>query len=72
MSIEEQRKCLHDLANSLSVLEGLVLITKRSLEKNQPQLQDEITKLNKALDYSKQSMESLQSLRTLIKSQQNS
>jgi len=70
MSIEEQRKCMHDLANSLSVLEGLVLVTTRSLKKDNPQLVNEIEKLTKSLDYSKKAIDSLQKLRELIKNNQ--
>ena len=61
---------MHDLANSLSVLEGLVLVTTRSLKKDNPQLVNEIEKLTKSLDYSKKAIDSLQKLRELIKNNQ--
>lgn len=68
MSFDEQRKHIHDLANSLSIVEASVARALTLLTRNNPQLTDEITKLQKADEYSKKSITSLRALREHVHS----
>lgn len=69
MSLDEQRKFIHDMANSLSIMEASVARVLSLLIKNHPELVDEIHRLKKADEYSKKSIESLRSFREYIHSQ---
>ena len=53
MSLEEERKFLHDLANPLSILQGNLRIALRRLEaSNQdiPELVEVLARINKAIE----------------------
>ncbi len=55
MSLEEQRKFLHDLANPLSVLQGNLRIAVRTLEasnQQNPELVEVLKRLSKAMESS--------------------
>ena len=69
MSLDEQRKFIHDMANSLSIMEASVARVLSLLNKNHPELVDEIHRLKKADEYSKKSIESLRAFREYIHSQ---
>lgn len=69
MSFDEQRKQIHDLANSLSIVEASVSRALSLLIKNHPELTDEISRLQKADEYSKKSISALMALRVLVHAQ---
>jgi len=69
MSLDEQRKFIHDMANSLSIMEASVARVLKLLSTNHPELVDEINRLKKADEYSKKSIESLREFREYIHSQ---
>jgi hypothetical protein len=63
MNFDEHRKYIHELANSLSIVEGSVARALGLLVKNHPDLEDEINRLKKADEYTKKSITALRSLR---------
>ena len=63
MNFDEHRKYIHELANSLSIVEGSVSKTLGLLVKNHPDLEDEINRLKKADEYTKKSITALRALR---------
>ncbi|MBA2406062.1 MAG: hypothetical protein H0V66_14900 [Bdellovibrionales bacterium] len=69
MNFDDQRKYIHDLANTLSIVEASVVRVLTLLTKNNPQLEDEINRLKKADEYSKKSIEALRSLREVVHQQ---
>lgn len=69
MSLDEQRKFIHDMANSLSIMEASVARVITLLTRNHPQLEDEINRLKKADEYSKKSIETLRNFREYIHKQ---
>jgi hypothetical protein len=69
MSLDEQRKFIHDMANSLSIMEASVARVLSLLNKNHPELEDEIHRLKKADEYSKKSIETLREFREFIHNQ---
>ena len=72
MSIEKQRKLIHDIANNLSVVDSNLSIVIRSLAKNHPQLSQEIDRLKKAADNSELAINYLRELRTAISEESSS
>ena len=69
MNFDEQRKFIHDMANSLSIMEASVARVLSLLTKNHPELEDEINRLKKADEYSKKSIDTLREFREFIHSQ---
>ena len=66
MNYDEQRKYIHDMANSLSIVEASVSRVLTLLTRNHPQLADEISKLRKADEYSKKTIHALKNFREYI------
>lgn len=71
MSHDETRKYIHDLANTFSIMDASISRTLSLLKKSNPQLSDEISRLEKADDYMKRSIETLRQLRQHIHDQIN-
>lgn len=69
MNFDEQRKYIHDLANTLSIVEASVSRVLTLLKKNHPEMTDEINRLTKADEYSKKSIASLRGLREHVHNQ---
>ena len=69
MKFDEQRKHIHDLANTLSIVEASVSRVLTLLTRNHPELEDEINRLKKADEYSKKSIDSLRALREHVHTQ---
>lgn len=69
MNFDEQRKHIHDLANALSIVEASVARVLTLLGKNHPEMVDEISRLKKADEYSKKSIDSLRALREHVHTQ---
>jgi len=69
MNFDEQRKHIHDLANSMSVVDASISRVLTLLKRNHPELVDELTRLEKAEEYSKKSIVSLRSLREAVHAQ---
>lgn len=69
MNFDEQRKYIHDMANSLSIVEASVARVLTLLSRNHPELTDEIARLKKADEYSKKSVEALRALREVVHNQ---
>ena len=69
MKFEADRKYIHDLANSLSIVEASVSRALTLLSRNHPELADEIHKLKKADEYSKKSITTLREFREHIHNQ---
>ena len=69
MNFDEQRKYIHELANSLSIVEGSVARVLSLLVKNNPSLEDEINRLKKADEYTKKSITAIRSLRAHVANQ---
>lgn len=66
MKFEEDRKYIHDLANSLSIVEASVARVLTLLNRNHPEMTDEIHRLGKADEYSKKSINTLREFREHI------
>lgn len=60
---DETRKYIHELANTLSILDGNVSRVMTLLSRQHPELKDEITKLGKADEYCKKSINTLKQFR---------
>jgi hypothetical protein len=69
MNFDEQRKYIHELANSLSIVEGSVARVLALLVKNHPDLADEINRLKKADEYTQKSITALRALREHVAKQ---
>lgn len=63
MDLDQHRKYIHDMANSLSILEANVSRVLTLLTKNHPELTDEITRLKKADEYSRKLITTLRDFR---------
>lgn len=59
MEFDAERKYIHDLANSLSIVEASVARVLTLLNRNHPELTDELHRLGKADEYSKKSINTL-------------
>lgn len=68
MSLDEQRKYIHDLANSISVLEASVARALRDLKSQHPEMIDTITRLEKANEYSQKTIKTLREFREYVHS----
>lgn len=71
MNHDETRKYIHDLANTFSIIDASISRTLTLLNRNNPQLADEIERLKKADQYMKKSIETLRDLRQHIHDQIN-
>jgi hypothetical protein len=69
MSNEGQRKLIHDLANSLSIVDASVSRVLTLLMRNHPELVDEINRLKKSDEYSKKSILALNEFRQYVQSE---
>lgn len=69
MSDEGQRKFIHELANSLSIVDASVSRVLTLLMRNHPELVDEINRLKKTDEYSKKSILTLNEFRQYVQSQ---
>lgn len=69
MNFENDRKYIHDLANSLSIVEASVARVLTLLSRNHPEMADEIHRLKKADEYSKKSITTLREFRDHIHNQ---
>ena len=69
MSFDEQRKHIHDMANSLSIVDASVSRVITLLKRNHPELTDELTRLGKADEYSKKAIATLNGLREVVHTQ---
>ncbi len=66
MDLDQHRKYIHDLANSLSIVEASIARVLTLLSRNHPELADEINRLKKADEYSKKSIVTLREFREHI------
>ena len=66
MTIEKQRKLIHDIANNLSVVDSSLTLVIRSLTKNHPHLSQEIDRLKKVSENSAVAINALRELRTIM------
>lgn len=71
MSFDQQRKHIHDLANTFSVIDASVTRALSLLTKKNPQLTDEIARLQKADEYIKRSIDTIRAMRADIHAQLN-
>lgn len=71
MNFDETRKHIHDLANTFSIIDASVSRALTLLNRNNPQLADEITRLKKADEYIKKSIHNLRQLREHVHAQAN-
>jgi hypothetical protein len=62
--VQETRKSIHELANSLAVADASVSRLMGLLSKHHPELQEEILLLKKADDYLKKSVSHFRDLRS--------
>ncbi len=65
----ETRKYIHDLANHFAIMDASITRALTLVQRNYPEAQDEIQRLNKANEYMKKSIETLKELRAHIHSQ---
>lgn len=65
----ETRKYIHDLANHFAIMDASITRALTLVQRNHPEAQDEIQRLNKANEYMKKSIETLKDLRAHIHSQ---
>jgi len=68
MSVDEQRKYIHDLANSISVLEASVARALRDLKSQHPEMTETIARLEKANEYSQKTITTLRAFREYVHS----
>jgi hypothetical protein len=71
MGNDETRKYIHDLANTISIIDASLARVITQLTRGNPQLTDEITRLKKADEYVKKSIHTLRALREHIHNQIN-
>jgi len=69
MSHDETRKYIHDLANTFSIIDASVSRALTLISRNNPQLTDEIARLQKADEYVKKSITTLRALREHVHEQ---
>jgi len=69
MKFEADRKYIHDLANTLSIVEASVSRVLTLISRDHPELTDEIHRLKKADEYSKKSITVLREFREHIHNQ---
>ncbi len=60
---DEHRKHIHELANTLSILEGNVSRVLTMISRAHPEMKDEISRLMKADEYCKKSINTLKVFR---------
>ena len=63
---DEHRKYIHELANTLSILEGNVSRVMTTISRQHPEMKDEVTRLMKADVYCKKSIHTLKQFREHI------
>jgi hypothetical protein len=68
---DETRKYIHELANTFSIIDASVSRALSLLSRNNPQLSDEIARLNKADEYIKKSITILRELREHVHAEMN-
>ncbi len=66
---DETRKYIHDLANSFSIIDASISRAITLLSRNNPQLNDELTRLKKADEYVKKSIHTLRQFREHVHGQ---
>jgi hypothetical protein len=69
MSTDETRKYIHDLANSFSIIDASLHRALTLLNRSHPELTDEITRLKKADEYVKKSIQTLRDFREHVHGQ---
>lgn len=69
MNHDETRKYIHDLANSFSIIDASVSRALTLIARNNPQLTDELARLQKADEYVKKSIHTIRELRSHIHNQ---
>lgn len=62
----EHRKYIHDLANNFSIMDASINRAMTMLQKNHPELTEELTRLKKADEYMKKSIQTLREFRQHI------
>ena len=72
MGHDETRKYIHDLANSISIIDASVSRALSLLTKNHPDLKDEIARMQKAEEYVKKTIVTLREMREHVHGQINS
>lgn len=68
MPMDQQRKFIHDLANSISILDANVARSLRDVKSNCPEMTETITRLEKASEYSQKSISILKEFREYVHS----
>lgn len=71
MGHDETRKYIHDLANSISIIDASVARALSMLTKNHPDLKDEIARIQKADEYIKKTIFTLRAMREHVHGQIN-
>jgi hypothetical protein len=66
MDLDQHRKYIHDMANSLSIVEASIARVLTLISRNHPEMTDEINRLKKADEYSKKSIVTLREFREHI------
>lgn len=66
MDFTTERKCIHELSNQLTIIQGAVRKVLRNIDDKQLGLPEEQERLLKADDYLKQGIETLRTLRAEI------
>jgi hypothetical protein len=69
MKYDEQRKFIHDMANTITIVEASVSRVLSLLSRNHPELEEEISRLKKADEYSKKCITSIKEFREMLHSQ---
>lgn len=68
MNKDQERKYIHDLANSISVLEASVARALRDVKSHHPEMTDTIARLEKANEYSQKTIKTLREFREYVHS----
>jgi hypothetical protein len=71
MGHDETRKYIHDLANSISIIDASIARALSLLTKNHPDLKDEIARIQKADEYIKKTIHTLRAMREHVHGQIN-
>ncbi len=69
MAHDEIRKHIHDLANTISIVDASVNRTLTLLVRSNPQLKEEIERLKKADEYVKKTITTIRELRECVHAQ---
>jgi hypothetical protein len=69
MNYDEERKFVHDMANTITIVEASVSRVLSLLTRNHPELEEEISRLRKADEYSKKCITSIKEFRDKLHSQ---